>query len=92
MPKALESQIWSWVDSWLADMMPVSFRIAPLPMGLMTAIWQGRTFLPDWLRDIMLQNAAVLQHWFPLFSLWRHPVISDLSWRLFATNNGSGRT
>jgi hypothetical protein len=40
MPKAfkLESQIWSWVDSWLARYNAsryISFRLAPLPMVLM---------------------------------------------------------
>ena len=46
----------------------------------------GKTFLEllDWLRDILLQDAAVLQHRFPLFPLWRHPIFSHPAWRSFA--------
>jgi hypothetical protein len=32
----------------------------------------------------MLQDAAVLQHQFPLFPLWQHPVFCGPDWRRFA--------
>ena len=48
----------------------------------------GKAFLEllDWFRDILLQDAAVLQHKFPFFPLWRHPVFSHPGWRPFAND------
>jgi hypothetical protein len=48
----------------------------------------GKEFLDllDWLRDILLQDAPVLQRQFPLFPLWRHPIFCHPDWRCFADN------
>jgi hypothetical protein len=46
----------------------------------------GKQFLEllAWLRDIFLQDAAILQHQFPLFPLWQHPIFCSPDWRSFA--------
>jgi hypothetical protein len=88
-PKSLKRLIWPWVDSWLARydaciMSGLSFADG----GLDDCDLAGKSFLEllDWLRDILLQDAAVLQHQFPLFPLWSHPVFCHPDWRRFADN------
>ncbi|KAN0084761.1 hypothetical protein V8E54_001228 [Elaphomyces granulatus] len=73
-PTALKSQVWPWVDSFAEG-------------GLDDCV-AGKEFLDllDWLRDILLQDAPVLQRQFPLFPLWRHPIFCHPDWRCFADN------
>lgn len=86
-PPALKSKIWPWVDSWLAryDASIASGR-SFADGGLDDCDLSGKQLLDllDWLREILLQDAAVLQHQFPLFPLWQHPVFCDPDWRRFA--------
>jgi hypothetical protein len=83
----LTSQIWPWVDSWLAryDASITSHR-SFADGGLDDCDIAGKQFLDllAWLRITMLQDAAVLQYQFPLFPLWQHPVFCGLDWRRFA--------
>jgi hypothetical protein len=86
-PKALKDQIWPWVDSWLERYKAcIVSGCSFADGGLDSCDLAGKAFLEllDWLRDILLQDAAVLQHRFPLFPLWRHPVFSHPAWRSFA--------
>jgi hypothetical protein len=86
-PKALKGQLWPWVDSWLERYKAcIVSGCSFADGGLDSCDLAGKTFLEllDWLRDILLQDAAVLQHRFPLFPLWRHPIFSHPAWRSFA--------
>jgi hypothetical protein len=46
----------------------------------------GKQFLDllVWLRTVLLQDAAILQHLFPLFPLWQHSIFCSPDWRRFA--------
>jgi hypothetical protein len=86
-PAALKARIWPWVDSWLARYSAsiVSDR-SFFNGGLDDSDIAGKQFLDllAWLRITMLQDAAVLQHQFPLFPLWQHPIFCGPDWRRFA--------
>jgi len=60
-------QSFGWMAGW-HDMMPISCRVTPLPMVALSLdlAWKNFIYLLDYLRDIMLQDAAVLQQQFPL--------------------------
>ena len=86
-PAALTSQIWPWVDGWLAryDASIVSGH-SFADGGLDDCDIAGKQFLDllAWLRTTMLQDAAILQYQFPLFPLWQHPIFCGPDWRCFA--------
>ena len=86
-PRALKRKVWPWVDSWLAryNASIVSGR-SFADGGLDDCDLSGKALLDllDWLRETMLQDAAVLQQQFPLFPLWQHPIFCDPAWRPFA--------
>src|SRR2546423_734255 len=86
-PAALTSQIWPWVDGWLAryDASIVSGH-SFADGGLDDCDIAGKQFLDllAWLRTTMLQDAAILQYQFPLFPLWQHPIFCCPDWRRFA--------
>lgn len=76
-PVALTKMIWPWVDGALAE---YADGHVPNPD---TA---GRHFLELLvrLRQVFLQDAAILQAEFPSSRLWRHAVFSDPAWPAFA--------
>jgi Centromere DNA-binding protein complex CBF3 subunit, domain 2/Transcriptional activator of glycolytic enzymes len=86
-PTGLKSQIWPWVDHWLARYRAsiVSNR-SFVNGGLDDCDQAGRQFLEllAWLRVILLQDAAVLQRQFPQFPLWQQPIFCSPDWRRFA--------
>ena len=86
-PAALKSKIWPWVDEWLARYdASIGSGCSFADGGLDECDMAGKQLLDllDWFREIMLQDAAVLQQQFPLFPLWEHPVFCDPDWRQFA--------
>jgi centromere DNA-binding complex CBF3 subunit-like protein/transcriptional activator of glycolytic enzymes GCR1 len=86
-PAVLTSQIWPWVDSWLARYnASITSGHSFANGGLDDCDIAGKQFLDMlvWLRVILLQDAAILQHQFPLFPLWQHPIFCSLDWRHFA--------
>lgn len=86
-PATLTSQIWPWVDGWLARYdASIASHYSFTDGGLDDCDIAGKQFLDllTWLRITMLQDAAILQHQFPLFPLWQHPIFCSLDWRRFA--------
>ena len=86
-PAALSSRIWPWVDTWLERYrVSITTQSSFANNGLDDCDIAGKQFLEllKWLRVVFLQDAAVLQHLFPLFPLWQHPLFCRPEWRLFA--------
>src|SRR5437764_2054668 len=83
---ALTSRIWPWVDGWLAryNASIVSSR-SYADGGLDDCDIAGKQFLDllAWLRIVMPQDAAILQHRFLLFPLWQNPIFCDQDWAPF---------
>lgn len=76
-PESLRKALWPWVDEALNDY--AQGRIEEPDMA-------GQDFLRlmDKLRDVMLQDSAVLQEEFPENPLWQHEIFCRGEWHQYA--------
>jgi hypothetical protein len=87
-PEALRREVFPWVDGWLERYRLASLSGATFAEGGLDndPDLSGEVLLRllSVLRDVFLQDAAVLQARYPENPLWRHTVFRHPAWRPFA--------
>jgi hypothetical protein len=86
-PVSLAKQIWPWIDGWLkrthARAQGKDWKAGGLPDDDQAAAGFLKLLLV--LRDVFLQDAALLQLRFPELPLWQHSVFQHADWHQFAS-------
>ena len=86
-PRSLTKRIWPWVDAGLAYYRAIDHsKLDDFTQDCLDASARQFLELMEWLRIILLQDAAILQKSCPGLPLWQHEVFSLPDWNVFATD------